>query len=189
MDCYTIIRAIILSVTIASIFVISVATLSKVIIRAAFFSEKTSVIVAVSLSILLLVPLILILVVPAGPYEAAGSDSGINDIIRCIILSGVALGVAGAVLLSQVMLLASKIPPVEKNDPPTKKSESTVKSKTYGQSRKAKAAEGQTQKTTKHQSETSKKELAPIIAGSNEICRLRRFPVEAFRSGMELQCQ
>jgi len=113
MDHYvTIVRGLILSLALASIFAISLVTILKVIKRAEFFSGRSSALVAVSLAILLLVALSHFLVRPADAYHTAGSDT-VVEMASHSLLPGVALGVAAGVLLSQVLLLASKIPPSE----------------------------------------------------------------------------
>jgi uncharacterized membrane protein YozB (DUF420 family) len=141
-DHMTIIRGSILAVTLGSIFAIVLVTMLKVIERAGFFHRKTAVLVAVSLSILFLVALSQFLVGPWDAYHTAGSDSGINGVARYFLLPGVALGVAAAVLLSQVLLLASKTLPEERPELFAKKPDhSVVKSNSPGRPKKEKAAE------------------------------------------------
>ena len=113
MDHYmTIVRGLTLLVTLASIFAISVVTILRVIKRAEFFSGRSRALVAVSLSALFLVALSQFLVGPWDPYHTVGSGSEVDSATRCFLLPGVALGVATAVLLSQVLLLASRTPAV-----------------------------------------------------------------------------
>ena len=146
----TIVRGLILAVTLASIFAISVVTILKVIKRAEFFSGWSRALVAVSLSILFLVALSQFLVGPHDTYHASGSDSGISGVARYFLLPAVALGVAAAVLLSQVLLLASKTSPDERPEQAVKKLEGPVaKSKSPGRPKKEKAAEKQSKEVVR----------------------------------------
>ena len=152
-----ILRELILLVTLASIFAVLVVTVLKIIRRAAFYSGKTGVLMAVSLSILFLVALSKFLVGPGNAYHAAGSDSGVKAVSHSL-LPGVALGVAAAVVLSQVLLLASRIPPSEKPEPLAKKSERpAVKSKSPGRPKKEKAAEKESKVVVRTAGEAAKK--------------------------------
>jgi hypothetical protein len=69
---------------------------------------------AVSLSVLSLVALSEVLVGPGQAYDGAGSAGGITAVKHGSLLAGVALGISAAVVLSQVLILASKILPGEK---------------------------------------------------------------------------
>jgi len=134
----SILKEVPLVATLASIFAILVVTILKVIKRAEFFYGKTAVLVAVSLSVLFLVALSQFLVEPPDAHHTPGSGSGVNATTRYFLLPGVALGVAAAVVLSQVLLLASRMPPDEKSEPPAKKPERfMVKPKSPGRLKKA----------------------------------------------------
>jgi hypothetical protein len=112
-------------VTLASIFTILVVTILKLIRQAAFFQGKTAVVMAVSLSLLFLVALSQFLAVPAaGPGNAENAPVG-----YFYLLPGVGLAVAAVVVLSQVLLLASRIPPSE--EPPTSDGETYAKESKY----------------------------------------------------------
>ena len=144
--------------TLASILAILVATILRVIKRAEFFHGKTAVLVAVSLSVLFLIALSQFLVEPPDAYHTPGSGSGVNAATRYFLLPGVALGIAAAVLLSQVLLLASRKPPGEKSEPLAEKSDlAVVKSKTPGRPKKEKPAEKPSKETTKATGEMAKK--------------------------------
>ena len=102
----SIFRDLTLILTMVSIFTILVVTIHKLIRRAAFFQGMTAVLVAVSLSVLFLVALSPFLSVPvSGSGNAANSSVG-----YFYLLPGISLAVAAAVVFSQVLLLASRIP-------------------------------------------------------------------------------
>ena len=145
--------------TLASILAILVATILRVIKRAEFFHGKTAVLVAMSLSVLFLIALSQFLVGPPEAYHARGSGSGVNAATRYFLLPGVALGIAAAVLLSQVLLLASRKPADEKPEPLGKKPDlAVVKSKTPGRpKKKEKPAEKPSKEATKTTGEAAKK--------------------------------
>jgi hypothetical protein len=108
MDQYmTILRGLMLAVALASIFAISVATLLIIINRAQFFSGRSRSLVAVSLSILFLVALSNFLIWPREAILKADSEFAVK-VAGYSMLPGVALGVAAAVVLSQVLVLANK---------------------------------------------------------------------------------
>ena len=155
----SILKEVPLVATLASIFAILVATILKVIKRAEFFYGKTAVLVAVSLSVLFLVALSQFLAEPPEAYHAPGSGSGINAATRYFLLPGVALGVAAAVVLSQVLLLASRMPPDENPEPLAKKPNlAVVKSKSPGKpKKKEKPAEKPSKETTKTTGDMAKK--------------------------------
>lgn len=124
-------------------------TVLKVIRRAAFYRGKTAVLIAGALFVLFLVALSQFLVGPGDAYQAAGSDSGVKAASHSL-LPGVALGVAAAVVLSQILLLAGKTPPDEKPEALAKKSESPAKPKSPGRPKKEKAAEKEVTKPVGH---------------------------------------
>ena len=117
----TILRGLILAVTLVSIFAISVVTILKVIKLAEFFSGRSRALIAVSLSILFFVALSQFLVWQGGADDTAGYDGGGNAMTRDFLLPGVALGIAAVFLLSQVLLLANRMPAEEKPEPFAKK--------------------------------------------------------------------
>ena len=84
-----------------------------------------------SLSILFLVALFYFLVGPPDAYQPPGYDHVVKATGHSL-LPGVALGVAAAVVLAQVLLLASKTAREEISKSPAKKLESTMKSKSPG---------------------------------------------------------
>jgi len=105
-----ILRELIRLLTAASILIVTTVTVLKIIRRAGFYSGKTGVLMAVSLSLLFLVALSEALVFPA-----LGSGNEVNATVGYFyLLPWVALAVAAAVVLSQVMLLASRTSPNEK---------------------------------------------------------------------------
>ena len=108
----TILREVILAVTLASIFTISLVTLLKVIKKAGFFLGKSGILVAVSLSVLLLVALFCFLVDSQAAYDA-GESGGVMIAAGQSLLPALALGIASAILLSQVLVLANKTPAKE----------------------------------------------------------------------------
>jgi hypothetical protein len=138
MDYYlTIVRGLTLLVTLASIFAISVVTILRVMKQAEFLSGRSRALVAVSLSVLFLVALSQFLVGSGDAYHTAGSSTVVSSATRYFLLPGVALGVAAAVLLSQVLLLASRTPATEQPETPAKKPErGLVKAKSPGRPKK-----------------------------------------------------
>lgn len=133
----TIVTGLILAVTLASIFAISVVTLLIIIKRAQFFSGRSGTLVAVSLLMLFSVALYEFFVGLGDAYHITGSDSGIKAVHHSS-LHKVALVVAAAVVFSQVPLLANKISLNEKPEATTKKSErSIIKPKSPGRPKKA----------------------------------------------------
>jgi len=133
----SIIRALMMLVALASIFTVLVVTILKLIRRAGFFQGKTAVIMAVSLAVLFLVALFQSLAVPGEAYYPTGSGSEVNAATDFFSLRSIALAVAVAVVLSQAMLLASRILPSEEPEPLAKKPERpVVKPKSPGRPKK-----------------------------------------------------
>jgi len=154
----SILKEVPLVATLASIFAILVATILKVIKRAEFFRGKIAVLVAVSLSVLFLVALSQFLVEPPDAHHTPGSGSGVNAATRYFLLPGVALGVAAAVVLSQVLLLANRMPPDEKPEPLLKKPDlEVVKSKSPKSQKKEKPVEKPSKEPAKTTGEVAKK--------------------------------
>jgi hypothetical protein len=145
----SILRELAMLVALASIFTILVVTILKLLRRAAFFQGTTAVIMAVSLSLLFLVVLSQSLAVPGEAYYATGSGSEENAATDYFPLPGIALAVAAAVVLSQVLLLASKTSPDEKPGPLARKPERTVKPKSPGRAKKEKSAEEESEEAPK----------------------------------------
>jgi hypothetical protein len=156
MENYLILRGVIMAAALVSIFAISIATLLIIIKRAQYFSGRTCTLVAISLSILLLVAL--------SNFLIGHRDDDPNVISKIRVktpghsqLPGVALGVAAAVLLSQVLVLVNKTPQEENSDVITKKTLSnannhkntTVKSKPGRPKKKDKHTEKSTKDMTK----------------------------------------
>jgi hypothetical protein len=156
MDYYmTIVRGLILSVTLASIFAVFVVTILKIMRRAGFSHGKTAVLVAVSLSLLFLVALSQFFIGPGNAYHAAGSDNAGNAVARYVLPPGIALGVAAAVLLSQILLLASRARADEQPESLAKKPERPVRSKPSGRPKKVKTAETEPKEASKPSSSAS----------------------------------
>lgn len=133
----TIVRGLMLSVTLASIFAILVVMILAILRQAAFFSRRSQALVAVSISILFLVAFSYFLVGSGDTYRTAGHENEVRAAGHSL-LPGVALGIAAAVVLSQVMLLASQTSPEEKPQLLAKKPESpAVKAKSPGRPKKA----------------------------------------------------
>jgi hypothetical protein len=106
----SILRDLTLIVTMASIFTVLVLMILKVLRPAAFFEGARAVAMTVSLSLLFLIALFQFLLFPN-----TGSGNSVNAAVDHFYpLPWVALSVAAAVVLSQVLLLASRIPPSEK---------------------------------------------------------------------------
>ena len=132
----SILRECILLVTLASIFAIFWVTVLKVIRRAAFYRGKMAVLISGALSILFLVALSEFLVGPGGADHTIGPDTSVKTASHSL-LPGVALGVSAGVLLSQVLLLASRTSPDERPESLVRKSErSVVKPKLPGRPKK-----------------------------------------------------
>ena len=142
----SILRDLTLIVTMASIFTVLVVMILKVLRRAAFFEGARAVVMAVSLSLLFLIALSQFLVFPT-----TGSRNAVNAAVDYFYpLPWVALAVAAAVVLSQVLLLASRIPPSEEPEPIAKKSEqAVVEPKSPGRPKKEKSVEKESKETTK----------------------------------------
>ena len=133
----TIVRGLMLSVTLASIFAILVVMILAILRQAAFFSRRSQALVAVSISILFLVAFSYFLVGSGDVYRTTGYENEVKAAGHSL-LPGVALGIAAAVVLSQVMLLASQTSPEEKPELLAKKPESpVVKAKSPGRPKKA----------------------------------------------------
>jgi len=153
----SILRELILLVTLASIFAVLVVTILKIIKRAAFYSGKTGVLMAVSLSLLFLVALSQFLVGPGDVYHTVGSDGGVKATSHSL-PPGIALVVAAAVVLSQIFLLASKTSQDEKPEHLAKETERPdVKNKSLGRPKKE-PAEKQSKDMTKTAGSPSRKE-------------------------------
>jgi len=105
----SILKDLTLIVTMASIFTVLVVMILKLLRQAAFFEGVRAVAMAVSLSLLFLVAFSQFLLFPV-----TGSGNAVNAAVDYFYpLPWVALAVAAAVILSQVLLLASRIPPSE----------------------------------------------------------------------------
>ena len=122
----SILREFTMLVALASIFTILVVTILKLLRQAAYFEGATAVVMAVSLSVLLLVALSQSLAVPGEAYYATGSGNEVNAATGFFSLRDKALTVAAAVVLSQVLLLASRILPSEEPTGSVKKPECPV---------------------------------------------------------------
>ena len=115
----SILPSVTLLVTLAATFAVLFAIMLKIFRGVAFFEGKTAVIMALCVCIIGLSQFI---VVPGRVYNAPEAKSEIS-------VSGLpyfALAVAVAVILSQVLLLAGRIPPSEEPEPLAKKSEQVV---------------------------------------------------------------
>ena len=142
----TILKGLILLVTLVSIFTILLVTVLKIIRRASFFRGKTAVLIAVSLSLLFLVALSMLLIIPES-----GSDNSVNESTGYFyLLPGVGLTVAAAVVLSQILLLAANTLPSEKSELLAKKPvNAVVKAKSLGRPKKEKPVEKKSKEVTK----------------------------------------
>lgn len=155
----SILRDLTLIVTMASIFTVLVLMILTVLRRAAFFEGARAVAMAVSLSLLFLIALFQFLVFPT----AASGNAANAPVGYFYLLPGVALAVAAAVVLSQVLLLASRIPPSEKlstgdGETVAKESENSLtKTKSRGRPKKKedKPAEIKPKETTEPVGSTS----------------------------------
>ncbi len=115
-----------LSVTLALLFGIFLMTILKVTKRVWFFHKKMVLVASMAISILFLVALPQFLVEPPDAHHTPEYGSVINTAARYFQLLGVALGAEAAVVLSQVFLLVSRMPPDEKPKPLAKKFYLTV---------------------------------------------------------------
>jgi hypothetical protein len=107
------------AVSLAAIFIVLLTTMLKILKAVSFFQGAQVWVMAVSVAILC----ILGMVAPVGTYSSVDSDSQIEVTISYLLVSYMALAVAVAVILSQVILLASRISPNEKPESDARKSE------------------------------------------------------------------
>jgi hypothetical protein len=119
----TLLPEVMVLVLLAAIFVVLLVTILKILRQVAFFQGKTAVVVALSVSTLCIVGLAQLLTVPGGTYNAAEVGRKTNGGVSYLLLAYVALAIAAAVILSQVLLLASRISPNEKPESEARKSE------------------------------------------------------------------
>jgi hypothetical protein len=130
---------VVLVVSLAAIFIVLLVTILKILRAVSFFQGAQVWIMAVSVALLC----ILGMVAPVGTYNSAHSDSRIEVTISYLPLSYTAPAVAVAIILSQVILLASRASPSEEAAAGAEKSEPplAVRSKSPGRPKKEKSAE------------------------------------------------
>ncbi|MHC4538684.1 MAG: hypothetical protein ACYTEK_23370 [Planctomycetota bacterium] len=141
MDHYmAIARGLVLLVTLVSIFTVLAVTVLKVIRQATFYRGRTAIWIAGSISVLFLVALFEFLVVPGQVSHGAVADSG-TRMANHSLLGGLALGVAATVFLSQIIILASRMPSDNLPKPLAKESEPPIKPKSPGRPKKQKTVD------------------------------------------------
>lgn len=128
--------------SLAAILIVLLFTILSLFRAAAFFTGRISVIMALSTSLLFIIGISQLLVVPGGMPNIAEVNPGTGVPVNYLLLSCLAPAVAADVVLSQVLLLASRIPPSENlppGDPETHTQDtecSRVKSKPAGRPKK-----------------------------------------------------
>jgi undecaprenyl pyrophosphate phosphatase UppP len=122
MSNYISISEVMLLATLVAIFVILFVTMLKILRQVSFFQGKTAVIMALCVSVLCIVGLSQFLAIPGVTYSEAGIHNETSGPISHLLLPYVALAVAVAVMLSQVLLFASKDLSVERPKTSTKES-------------------------------------------------------------------
>jgi len=127
-------------VSLAAIFVVLFVTILKILRAVSFFRGTQVWVMAFSVALLC----ILGIVAPIGTYNSADSDSRMNVTVSYLLLSHMALAVAVGVILSQILLLASKVLPGERSEVGTKEyGHPVTKGKSPGRPKKGKPAEVQ----------------------------------------------
>jgi len=120
MSNYISIPEVMLLATLAAIFVILFVTMLKILRQVSFFQGKTAVVMALCVSVLCIVGLSQFLAIPGVTGTEIGIHNEAGSPISHLLLPYVALAVAVAVMLSQVLLFASKDLPVERPETSTK---------------------------------------------------------------------
>ncbi len=148
--------------SLAAILIVLLFTILRLLRAASFFQGKIAVIMAMCISILFIVGMSQLLVVPGGMPNIAEANPGASVAVNYLLLPCLALAVAAAVVLSQVLLLASRIPPSEElsagdRETDGKESEcSLAKAKSPGRPKKMdKPAEKESKEVTKPVGSTS----------------------------------
>lgn len=96
-------------VSLAAILIVLLLTILRLLRAASFFQSNNAVIMALCISLLFIVGISQLLLVPTVIPGNVGSRGAVSHLL----LPYLALAVAAAVVLSQVLLLASKILPSE----------------------------------------------------------------------------
>ena len=155
----SILSSIILLMTLASIFTVLMVTILKLLRQAKFFAGATAVVMAIALSILFVVVSFYRIVFPVK-----GSGNEMIAATGFFSLRGIALAVATATVLSQVMFLTGRVPLSEEpstNDQNTQAKEtehSPTKPKSRGRPKKDRPIDTPSRDMTKRPSNASRAE-------------------------------
>jgi len=100
-----------LLVSLGAIFVVIFLAVLKILKNVSLFSGNTAVILASCVAVLCIVGLAQLLVEPRTQYHALEAGQNVKPTASYELLPYVALAVAGAVILSQLLLIAGKSTP------------------------------------------------------------------------------
>ena len=95
-------------VTLAAIFIVLFLAVLKILKNVSLFDGNTAVIMASCVAVLCIVGLAQLLVAPRTQYRAVEAGQNVKPAGRYELLPYVALAVAAAVILSQLLLIAEK---------------------------------------------------------------------------------
>jgi uncharacterized membrane protein len=141
-ECITLLPEVMVLLTVASIFVILFVTVLKILKAVSFFQGKTTVVMTLSICVLCIIGLSL--AVPTATHNTAAGSRNVDGTLCYLLLPYVAMAVAAAVILSQVLLLASRVSPGERGGSSAEKSENmAATTKPRGRPKKKEAAEAQ----------------------------------------------
>jgi hypothetical protein len=100
-----------LLVTLAAIFTVLFLAVLKILKSVSLFQGRTAVIMAVCVAVLSIVGLAQLLVAPRTQYGLQDANQKLKQTGGYVLLPYVALAVAAAVILSQLLLIAGKVTP------------------------------------------------------------------------------
>ncbi len=131
-----------------AVFVIVLTTVHKTL-QKTLFQGRTAILMALAVSVLCIVGMYQFLGAPGDPSSGADTGNKTNVTLNYILLPYVALAVA--ILLSQLLLFASKILPGDKAEATTKPTEPKLAKpkSTAGSPKKEKPVEKQPKEVTK----------------------------------------
>ena len=163
MSNYTSLQDIMLVLFGVAVFVIVFSTVRRTLKSTPLFQGKTATMIALAVSALCLVGIYEFLVVPGDLSSSTETGNNTNVILNYILLPYVCLAIA--ILLSQLLLFASKILPSEESETIAKKTEPKLtKPKPPRRPKKAKPAEKQSKDMTKTAGSPSRKENEKALA-------------------------
>jgi len=146
----------------AAVFVIVLTTVHRTL-QKTLFKGRTAILMALAVSTLCIVGMYQFLGGPVGASSSSNVENKTHVTLNYILLPYVALAVA--ILLSQLLLFASKILPSEESETIAKKTEPKLtKPKPPRRPKKAKPAEKQSKDMTKIAGSPSRKENEKALA-------------------------